>query len=111
MCSDFLSLVFQAAGGALAHIADHGTSLEQSGIDTIIAGLILQAVSLTAFLLVFAGFAWWCRSKSGLDHAAEEAAIHERPFLKIFLLGLLMAVVFVLIKSIFRVAELWRGRR
>ena len=109
MCSDFLSLVLQAAGGAIADIADHGTPLEQSGIDTMIAGLILQAVSLTAFLLVCADFAWCSRDRSKLDPASEKASVRERPFFKAFLLSLLLGAILVLIRSIFRVAELWGG--
>jgi hypothetical protein len=58
--SDFLSLVLQAAGGAIASTANtHATS--QVGINLMIAGLSTQVVSMTAFVLVCMQLAWAVR--------------------------------------------------
>ncbi|KAH9845483.1 RTA1 like protein [Teratosphaeria destructans] len=107
MASDFLSLLLQAVGGAIADTADdEGT--KQSGIDIMIAGLVLQAVSLAVFLLVVADFGVRCR-QGVLDMSAEKQKTRDRFIFKAFMASLLLATVAVLIRSIFRVAELWGG--
>lgn len=58
--SDFLSLVLQAAGGAIASTANtHATA--QIGINLMIAGLSTQVVSMTAFVCVCLQLAWAVR--------------------------------------------------
>lgn len=55
--SDLLSLILQAAGGAIASTAnDHSTT--QIGINLMIAGLSTQVVSMTAFVAVCSQLAW-----------------------------------------------------
>ena len=107
MTSDFLSLLLQAIGGAIADTADdHATS--QTGINIMIAGLVLQAVSLSVFLIFCADFAW--RTRRGvLNMEPAKQATRGRGFFKIFLGSLLLATVAILIRSIFRAAELWGG--
>jgi hypothetical protein len=55
---DFLSLVLQAAGGAMASTSDEGDSSNQTGINTLIGGLAVQVVSLVLFSAVGLHFAW-----------------------------------------------------
>lgn len=107
MTSDFLSLLLQAAGGAIADTADTNSE-SQVGADIMIAGLVLQAISLVVFLLVVADFAWTCR-KGGLDMDSEKRRTRNRVIFKAFMAGMLLASVTVLIRSIFRAAELWGG--
>ena len=107
MTSDFLSLLLQAIGGAIADTANtHATS--RTGADIMIAGLFLQAVSLAAFLLVCADFAWSCR-KGYLDMSPDKQQTRRRPILKAFMCTLMLATVAIFVRSIFRVAELWQG--
>ncbi|KAF2767944.1 putative RTA1 domain protein [Teratosphaeria nubilosa] len=107
MTSDFLSLLLQAVGGAIAETAnDEGT--KQTGVDIMIAGLVLQAISLAVFLLVVADFGLRCR-RGVLDMNAEKQKTRERFVFKAFMASLLLATVAILIRSIFRVAELWGG--
>lgn len=108
MTSDFLSLVLQAAGGGLADVAKPNTKKRQHGVDVMIAGLILQAVSLTAFLLVCTDFAVRC-SRGSLDNDPEKRRVRGRAYFKAFLAALVLSTVTILIRSIFRVAELWEG--
>lgn len=54
---DFLSLLLQAAGGALASSANTQHDL-QIGIDVMLAGLGLQVASLSLFVAFCAEFAW-----------------------------------------------------
>ncbi|KAK4957554.1 phospholipid-translocating ATPase rsb1 [Elasticomyces elasticus] len=107
MTSDFLSLLLQAVGGAIADTADtHADS--QTGIDIMIAGLVLQAISLAAFLLFVADFAWRCH-RGVLDQDPAKQRVRNQMMFKAFMASLLLATVVILIRSIFRVAELWGG--
>ncbi|EMC98486.1 hypothetical protein BAUCODRAFT_87156 [Baudoinia panamericana UAMH 10762] len=107
MTSDFLSLLLQAIGGAIADTADNHQD-SKKGIDIMIAGLFLQALSLAAFLVVVADFALCCR-RGTLDENPAKKQARGRMLFKVFLASLMLATVVVLIRSIFRVAELWGG--
>jgi len=60
---DFISLLLQALGGAIASKADTKT-LEDTGINIMIAGLAFQVASMALFM-VFAGEVGWRIIKSG----------------------------------------------
>lgn len=107
MTSDFTSLVLQAAGGGIADTADDPNT-KQSGIDIMIAGLILQVVSLAIFLAYMTYFALRCRG-GVLDMAPEKSACRNSLVFRIFMVNLVVAVLAILTRSIFRVAELWEG--
>lgn len=109
MTSDFLSLVLQAAGGGIADTAAADQqSLKRTGIDIMIAGLVLQAVSLTAFLAVALDFFLRVR-RHGADGSQARNQVRSRKLFKAFLASLLLATVAILARSIFRAAELWEG--
>ena len=61
VCSDILALILQAAGGALADIGDNGSSLQNTGINIMIAGLAFQVASLFVFISLCLDFAWRVR--------------------------------------------------
>lgn len=87
VCSDIFALVLQAIGGALADTADSGSSLQQTGINIMIAGLAFQVVSLTIFIALCLDFAWQVRK-----HNASSRQIlrqfHCKPFhFHAFILG------------------------
>ena len=107
MASDFLSLVLQAVGGAIADTASTH-SFRQVGVDIMIAGLFLQALSLAVFLLVFVDFSWRCRSGT-LDASPAKQQIRQSGMFKVFTASLLLATLAVLTRSVFRVVELWQG--
>ena len=107
MVSDFLSLLLQAIGGAIADTADE-KDLSRIGIDIMIAGLFLQAVSLFAFIIVFADFSWRCH-KGVLNMDPENQRVRRSLLFKVFRVSLFLATLAILVRSIFRVAELWQG--
>lgn len=110
MTSDFLSLVLQAAGGGIADTAaDDQQDLKRTGIDIMIAGLVLQAVSLSVFLAVGLDFFLRVRRHGTDDSSPERNAVRARLSFKAFLASLLLATVAILARSIFRAAELWEG--
>jgi hypothetical protein len=109
MFSDFLSLVLQAAGGGIADTANDAAP-KRMGINLMIAGLLLQAISIAVFLAVCLDFAWRCRKNiRNLEPTYEKVQIRSRLLFKLFLGALTAATTFILIRSIFRVAELWGG--
>ncbi|RHZ58029.1 hypothetical protein CDV55_100580 [Aspergillus turcosus] len=106
---DFLSLVLQAAGGAITSTADNDQpDLRQTGINIMIAGLASQVASLGIFLCLCADFAWRVyKNPDKLDPSMH----HIRKTLKwkAFLIGLTVATLAIFVRSIFRVAELREG--
>jgi hypothetical protein len=111
MTSDFLSLVLQAAGGAIADTAPASDpDLKQTGIDVMIAGLVLQCVSLLIFLIV--GLDFFARvHRHGADASSppSRTALRSKPTFRLFLASLLVATLAILARSIFRAMELWGG--
>lgn len=107
MLSDLTSLVLQSAGGSIADAAKTHQHARK-GIDHMIAGLILQVVSLGLFLFISADFTWTCR-KGAMTADAVKQRTRDRSMFKIFLACLVLATVVILIRSVFRVAELWEG--
>lgn len=99
--------VLQAIGGAIADTANTHKSA-RVGIDIMIAGLFLQALSLFAFLIFLIDFGWSCR-KGSFNTDPEKQKIRRSMLFKLFRAGILLATIAILIRSIFRVAELWEG--
>ncbi|KAF2717580.1 RTA1-domain-containing protein [Polychaeton citri CBS 116435] len=106
MTSDFLSLVLQGAGGGIADTADTDSG-QQVGVDVMIAGLVLQAVSIAAFLLVCIDFFWRCRNDLDMEYLKSQT--RNRTMFKLFLGGLVLATLSIEARSIYRVIELWQG--
>jgi hypothetical protein len=98
MASDFLSLVLQAAGGAIADTApDSDPDLKQTGVDIMIAGLVLQCISLLIFVLV--GLDFFVRVyRHGADQSvASRNALRSKLTFKVFLVSLLVATQFLIL--------------
>ena len=98
--ADVLCLVLQAAGGALSTESTDGSS-GSVGVDISMAGLILQVIVIFAFIVAFSDYMirYW---RSG-----RMSAFGWR--LKAFFAGLSAAIVLVLARCIYRVAELKDG--
>lgn len=108
MLCDFMSLLLQAIGGAIADTADPGSSLQDTGINIMIAGLVLQVVGLATFIVVCADFAWRCK-RGVLDMTPDKVATRQRLLLKVTIASLIVSTLAILARSIFRVIELWQG--
>ncbi|KAJ3004324.1 hypothetical protein HKX48_001317 [Thoreauomyces humboldtii] len=107
---DFLSLVVQSLGGAFASSNDSDTS--QLGITIMKAGLILQVVSIVAFLVLWADFAWRAHGAYyGGTSAADErfATIRSSTPFRGFRWALVVSTVLILVRCVYRVAELAGG--
>ncbi|KAL8790068.1 MAG: hypothetical protein Q9213_000770 [Squamulea squamosa] len=109
ICCDVFSLVLQAIGGALADTASTH-SLEQTGINIMIAGLVFQVVSLTVFAALCADFFWSVRKSGGVSNSTLQGRLPS-PVGRFHLFAgtLSLATICIYVRSVFRVAELQGG--
>ncbi|KAF4943223.1 hypothetical protein FSARC_14982, partial [Fusarium sarcochroum] len=104
---DFVALLLQAAGGAITASADDEDG-SQMGIDIMIAGLASQVASMGLFCGICGHFAWKVlRNPVKLDSRFTELRRSRRFRGMLFAIGL--AVITILIRSIFRLIELQEG--
>ncbi|KAL2813865.1 RTA1 like protein-domain-containing protein [Aspergillus granulosus] len=107
---DFIALLLQAIGGAIASTADdddqEGTDL---GINIMIAGLAWQVASLLIFTGMAAHFAWRVRKAAGADFNMNFETLRRGAYFKGSLWGLGIATLVIFVRSVFRCAELSEG--
>ncbi|KAF4761369.1 hypothetical protein N7455_012618 [Penicillium solitum] len=108
---DVVSLLLQASGGAVTSIADADQAdLAQAGINTMIAGLSSQVVSLAIFMALCLDFAWKVRkNQHKLNPEIDMIVLRNSIKWKAFLAGLALATLTIFVRSVFRVAELQGG--
>jgi hypothetical protein len=107
-CScDFFSLVLQGAGGGIAATATTYTS-QQTGINTMLAGLSFQVVSLFIFATMSLEYAFRLY-KNPMTWDTTHAVLYNSTLFKAFLCGLSVATLTIFVRSTFRVAELSGG--
>ncbi|CAI7572993.1 unnamed protein product [Penicillium glandicola] len=108
---DLISLLLQAAGGAITSIVDADQEdLAQAGINIMIAGLASQVASLAIFMVLCLDFAWKVRnSHQKLNPEIHMTDLRNSIRWKAFLAGLALATLTIFIRSVFRVAELQSG--
>lgn len=105
---DIISLVLQAAGGAVTSIADTGSALQDQGVDVMITGLAFQVASLFLFILLCLDFAWSVYRSTERREPAFDVLRSSLKF-KLFQGALAVAVLTIFIRCCYRVAELQAG--
>jgi hypothetical protein len=123
---DLISLILQAAGGAITSIADE-QSLHDTGVNIMIAGLVFQVASLVVFSVLAIEYgvrvlrgrrlhsatqkrpASWMRRSFLLGMYITSIFSMGIPLTRVWLSGLTSAILTILIRSSFRVAELQGG--
>lgn len=105
---DVISLVLQAAGGAIAATQDD-TDPSETGVNIMIAGLAFQVVSLTLFIGLALDFVVKARKarESDLDYTFMN--LRRRTMFRLFPYALALATITIYIRCAFRVAELKDG--
>ncbi|CAK7223681.1 hypothetical protein SCUCBS95973_005262 [Sporothrix curviconia] len=99
---DIISLVFQAAGGALSSVSTGGNN---TGVDLSLFGLSLQVFTLAVFILFMADY----QIRYFRHHHGFSAQIANPGRLRLFLIGLWAAILFILIRCVYRIDELSEG--
>ncbi|THW09494.1 putative RTA1 domain protein [Aureobasidium pullulans] len=105
---DFLSLLLQAVGGALAATQDD-TNPSDTGVNIMIAGLAFQVVSLTIFIALSLEFAWRARKARESDLNFEFFNLRKRTMFRLLPYAIAIATITIYIRCVFRVAELQDG--
>lgn len=104
---DVVSLVFQAAGGALSST---GSGSDDLGVNMSLFGLSFQVFTLIVFIgLSIDYLVRYVRANRGrpADYAYK---VHNSPArFRIFLVGLSAAIIFILVRCIYRIDELSDG--
>ncbi|KAI0142676.1 RTA1-domain-containing protein [Xylariaceae sp. FL1272] len=107
--SDVITLLIQSSGGGLATSAASGSSDSTDsasfGEDLIIGGLALQVVSLAVFLVLFLAVIWPARIYS----FKSRGSTREEKRFRAFITALLVAILLIIGRSGFRVAEFGQG--
>ncbi|CAK7562852.1 MAG: hypothetical protein SEPTF4163_000708 [Sporothrix epigloea] len=98
---DIISLVFQAAGGALSSVT---TGSNKAGVDMSLFGLSFQVFTLVIFILFTADYLFrYYRQYNGFAHLPYPGRF------RLFLIGLWSAIILILIRCIYRINELSEG--
>ncbi|KAL4977172.1 RTA1 like protein-domain-containing protein [Aspergillus desertorum] len=107
---DIIALLLQAAGGAIASTADDGDkAMTDLGINIMIAGLAWQVASLLIFTGMSTYFFLRVRKAPSADFNLSFEYLRRGRYFKCSLWGLSIATLAILIRSIFRCAELSEG--
>ncbi|KAJ6032636.1 RTA1-domain-containing protein [Penicillium herquei] len=108
---DLVSLILQAAGGAITSIADSDQQdLAQTGVNIMIAGLSSQVASLVLFIALCLQYAWSVhKNPDSLNKSSVMRELRNSFRWKAFLAGLVLATIVIFVRSVFRVAELRGG--
>lgn len=107
---DFIALLLQAAGGAIASTAED-EDLTQTGIDIMIAGVSWQVFSLGLFAILCLEFGWRIKkAKEGdLSQDIDFVQLRRTWLFRMFLWALGLATLTIFIRSVFRCVELREG--
>lgn len=101
ICSDILSLILQAVGGAMSSTSNGGSS---AGVNIALAGLSLQVATLTFFIAICIDYA--IRSRSTWSSSSAYAVTRR---FKVFVAFLSLAVVTIFTRCVYRIYELSQG--
>lgn len=111
---DIFSLVLQATGGGIASTADT-KSTQWAGVHLMVAGVAFQVFSLGVYAILCLDFFLGVRRVkrtmgTGSDvFNPQFAALRARPAQHRFLWSLMIAGIFIFVRSVFRCAELSEG--
>ena len=107
---DIIALLLQAVGGAIASTADDDDrDMTDLGINIMIAGLAWQVASLLIFIAMSTYFFLRVRKAPGADLNLNFDTLRRSRYFKGSLWGLSIATIVILVRSIFRCAELSEG--
>lgn len=104
---DIVSIILQAAGGAISAIADDKELLD-IGVDIMIAGLAFQVITLVTFAVLAFDFFWTVRKNVNLLKPSSQHLMSNRMF-RLFIAAATISYTAILIRCVYRVAELSGG--
>ncbi|KAL5349105.1 phospholipid-translocating ATPase rsb1 [Pseudogymnoascus australis] len=105
---DVVSLALQGAGGALTSTADDADGRQQ-GINIMLGGLSFQVATIAIFGFLFLEFLWRTHASHKVSTDIQNASFAQSKKWTAFLWSLGTATMLILIRSIYRVAEMAGG--
>ncbi|KAA8650803.1 RTA1 domain-containing protein [Aspergillus tanneri] len=105
---DFVALVLQAVGGAIACIADT-KDVAKLGTNIMVTGVSWQVFSLFLFTVLCADFAVRVRRAPEYEFNVYFEGLRATASFRWFLVGLAVATFTIIVRSVFRCAELSAG--
>ncbi|KAK4507726.1 hypothetical protein PRZ48_001461 [Zasmidium cellare] len=109
VCSDVVSLLLQAAGGALAATGKTEKKVN-NGVHILVAGLAFQVLSLVIFMSL-AGHFWFKVRRGGQPLNTRFETLRGSKQFKFFIAAIALATITILTRCIYRVVELAGGFR
>jgi len=113
--ADVISLFIQGAGGGVAAAATSdpsGSSTRDGGRWTMVAGIAFQVAILSIFIILWAIVHWRIYRDDPANHDQTFAANRARPTFKYLFWAICVSLLFLEIRSIYRIVELadgWNG--
>jgi len=108
MVCDFISLLLQGTGGGLAATSNTNSGSD-AGVNVMIAGLAFQVASLALFMTVSLDFIIAARKASPSETNANFIRLRASRLFRLFPYAIATATITIMIRCIFRVAELQGG--
>ncbi|CDR43749.1 CYFA0S12e03906g1_1 [Cyberlindnera fabianii] len=114
---DVISLLLQGGGGGVAAGANDLNGVN-TGKNIMVGGLVFQVVSMAVFMGLFIHLLWRVGYFGNLSGSVTRSFneryshIRDKPFFRWYPTGIFGIVLFVFVRSVYRVAELsegWRG--
>ena len=105
---DLLSLILQGAGGGTAATADPGSSMQSTGNNLMMAGIVWQVFTL----LVFGGLVadYYLRAKkNSVQYSASAITLTNSGKFQLFVGGLGLAYITIFTRCVFRIGEMAGG--
>ena len=105
---DVTSLALQGVGGALTSTANDAEG-RQRGINIMLGGLSFQVATIAIFGFLFVEFLWRTHASHKVSTDLQNASLAQSKRWTAFLWSLGSATILILIRSIYRVAEMAGG--
>jgi hypothetical protein len=108
---DFIAIVIQAIGGAMAATAVEKNKNTSTGTHIMLAGIIFQVVSMTVFMVLLGWFLLNVAKahRRGQPFDPRFSAIRRRRFFKLFPYAIFWCSICIFIRCIYRACELSEG--
>lgn len=108
--ADILALILQGAGGGISATADDDQNMQDVGDGLLIAGIIFQVVTLAVFGTMITDYIIR-RARSPTPLSRKAVNTWRGGTFRIFAVSLVAIYTFILIRCIYRIAELAGGWR
>ncbi|CAF9942381.1 MAG: hypothetical protein ALECFALPRED_009719 [Alectoria fallacina] len=106
--ADLFSLILQGAGGGIAATANHGSSMQQTGNNLMMAGIVWQVFTLLIFGGMVGDYASRVYARRSQLEASAIKLMNATRF-KLFTSGLVLAYLTIFTRCVFRIGEMAKG--